>query len=166
MHWKRLTMEICGMGAVCLLSACVTKPTVDVTKAPFKATTDLAEAPTRASSELMRGTTDATVDLTEPTKEFTSSTSPRSWFTQDGVLKVEYKLMAFTVWNYENLRENLAQARGEYLESYATLLGIAPTNRAKFYVGAQRRYGSVFSDDMTAIQSVNILLKDFQITPP
>ena len=162
MKCKRLSMQICGMVAVCLLFACVTKPTIDVTKAPFKASTDLAQAPTRASSELTRGTTDATVDLTEPTKEFTSSTSPRSWFTQDGVLKVEYKLMAFTVWNFDNLRENLAQGRGEYLESYATLLGIAPGDRAEFSLVAQRRYGSVFSDDMTSIQSVNILLKDFK----
>jgi hypothetical protein len=154
MGCKRLTMQICGMGTLCLLSACVTKPTVDVTKAPFK-----------ASSELTRGTTDATIDLTEPTKEFTSSTSPRSWFTQDGVLKAEYKLMAFTVWNFDNLRENLAQARGEYLESYATLRGIAPTNRSGFYVDAQRRYGTVFSDNMTSIHSVNVLLNDQIILP-
>jgi len=145
MDCKRLTMEICGMGTLCLLSACITKPIVDVTKAPFK-----------ASSELSRGTTDATIGLTEPTKEFTSGTSPRSWFTQDGVLKAEYKLMAFTAWNFDNLRENLAQAGGEYIESYATLLGIAPTDRADFNAHAQRRYGIVFSDDVTSIQSVNI----------
>ena len=166
MKWKRLSLEISGLGAVCLLCACVTQPTLDVTKAPFKASSDLSEAPTRASSELTGGTTDATVDLTRPTKEFTSSTSPGSWFTQDHVLKADSKLMAFTVWNFENLRENLAQGRGEYLESYATLLGIAPKDRAEFYRGAQRRYGSVFSDEITPIQSVNLLLKEFQLTSP
>jgi len=166
MDWQRWAMQVCGIAAVCLSSACVTKPTVDVTEAPFKASTDLSEAPTRASSELTRGTTDATSDLTRPTKEFTSSTSPASWFNQDRVLKSEYKLMAFTVWNFENLRENLARGRGEYLDSYATLLGISPMERDAFNVEAQRRYGQLFSDNLTSIQSVNLLLKEFQTTPP
>jgi hypothetical protein len=160
MERKISTLDICGMWAICLLSACVTQPTLDVTKAPFKASTDLSEAPIRASSELTRGTTDATVDLTRPTKEFTSSTSPASWLNQDHLVKDEYKLMAFTVWNFENLRENLAQGRGEYLESYANLLGIAPLDRDQFYLRAQRGYGSTFSGDLTPIQSVNILLND------
>src|SRR5438067_2094463 len=81
MHAKnRSDSLLCAAVLASLLSGCmaiqplVTQPTLDVTKAPFKASTDLSEAPFRASSELTDGTSQAVTDLTEPTKEFTSST--------------------------------------------------------------------------------------------
>ena len=52
------------------LSGCITQPTVDLTKAPFKASTELSEAPLRASSELTNGTTNAANELVRPTNGF------------------------------------------------------------------------------------------------
>ena len=113
----------CLLGAAVLtswLSGCmaiqplVTQPTLDVTKAPFKASTDLSEAPFRASSELTNGTSQAVSDLTEPTKEFTSSTSPKSWFTGDGLIKAEHKVMAFTVLNYVRAFQVTDERRGSW----------------------------------------------------
>src|SRR5688572_21617504 len=115
---KANTYFICLTSAAALtslLSGCetmqplVTQPSLDVTKAPFKASTELSEAPFRASSELTDGTSQAATELTEPTKNFTSSTSPKSWFAGDGTVKSEYKVMAFTVLNYDNVKENIAR---------------------------------------------------------
>jgi len=149
-----------------LLSGCmaiqplVTQPTIDVTKAPFKASTDLSEAPFRASSELTNGTSQAVTDLTEPTKEFTSSTSPRSWFAGDGTLKAEHKVMAFTVLNYDNLKENIARGQGEYLASFASLVDVPEEGHAEFFAVAQALYPAVYGDGIRPVDSVNRLIAE------
>ncbi|HJU05431.1 MAG TPA: DUF3015 family protein, partial [Nitrospiraceae bacterium] len=122
--------------AASMFSACITAPTVDVTKAPFRASTELSEAPLRASSELTNGTSRAMGELTEPTRDFTSSTSPGAWFTGDGVLKAEHKVMAFAVYNFDNLKDDLAQGRGEYLASLAELAGVQADHQAEFFAMA------------------------------
>lgn len=153
-----------------LLSGCmaiqplVTQPTLDVTKAPFKASTDLSEAPFRASSELTDGTSQAVTDLTEPTKEFTSSTSPKSWFTGDGLLKPEHKVMAFTVLNYDNLKENIARGQGEYLASLASLVNVPQEGQAEFFAFAQGLYPTVYGEGITPVDSVNRLILELPKT--
>jgi hypothetical protein len=141
------------------LQPLVTQPTVDVTKAPFKASTDLSEAPLRASSELTDGTSQATGDLTRPTKEFTSSTSPKSWFTGDGTLKAEYKIMAFTVLNFDNVKENIAQGQGEYLASLATLADVPQGHRSDFFTSVRQRYTAVYGNGIQPVDSVNRLIR-------
>jgi hypothetical protein len=149
-----------------LLSGCmamqplVTQPTLDVTKAPFKASTDISEAPFRASSELTDGTSQGVTDLTEPTKNFTSSTSPRSWFTGDGTLRAEHKVMAFTVFNYDNLKENMAQGRGEYLASLAALVDVPQAEQVQFFAFAQSLYPKVYGDGVAPVDSVNRLIQE------
>src|SRR5918999_156829 len=132
--------------AVAMLCACITRPTVDVTKAPFRASTELSEAPIRASSELTNGTSRAMGELTEPTRDFTSSTSPGAWFTGDGLLKAEHKVMAFAVYNFDNLKEDMAQGRGQYLASLAALIGVPADRQARFFTVAQSRYPVVYAD--------------------
>lgn len=154
-----------------VLSGCVamqplvTQPTLDVTKAPFKASTDLSEAPFRASSELTDGTSQAVTDLTEPTKNFTSSTSPRSWFASDGTLKAEYKVMAFTVLNYDNVKENIARGQGEYLASLASLVNVPQEEQAAFFAFAQGLYPRVYGDGVEPVDSVNRLISELPKTP-
>lgn len=135
-------------------TGCITQPTLDVTKAPFRASTDLSEAPLRASSDLTDGTTQASSDLTRPTKEFTSSTSPRSWFSQDGVLKPEYKVTAFAAFNVENLREDLAKGEGEYGTSLMTLMGVPIEQHQEYLRDAQGRYPALFVDGRPAVESL------------
>jgi hypothetical protein len=154
-----------------LLSGCmaiqplVTQPTIDVTRAPFKASTDLSEAPFRASSELTNGTSQAVTDLTEPTKNFTSSTSPKSWFTGDGLLKAEHKVMAFTVLNYDNLKENIARGQGEYLASLASLVNVPQEGQAEFFVFAQGLYPTVYGEGIPPVDSVNRLIAELPKKP-
>jgi hypothetical protein len=143
----------------------VTQPTLDVTRAPFKASTDLSEAPFRASSELTDGTSQAVTDLTEPTKEFTSSTSPRSWFAGDGTLKAEHKVMAFTVLNYDNLKQDMAQGQGEYLASLATLVHVPREGQPEFFAFAQRLYPVVYGEGVKPVDSVNRLILELPKQP-
>lgn len=149
----------------CVMQPLVTQPTLDVTKAPFKASTELSEAPFRASSELTDGTSQAVTDLTEPTKNFTSSTSPRSWFAADGTLKAEYKVMAFTVLNYDNVKENIAQGQGEYLASLASLVHVPQEEQAGFFAFAQGLYPKVYGDGIEPVDSVNRLILELPKKP-
>lgn len=161
----------CAAVVTSLLSGCmaiqplVTQPTLDVTEAPFKASTDLSEAPFRASSELTNGTSQAVTDLTEPTKEFTSSTSPRSWFAGDGTLKAEHKVMAFTVLNYDNLKQDIARGQGEYLASLASLVDVPDEGQADFFAFAQSLYPTVYGEGVKPVDSVNRLIFELPKKP-
>lgn len=143
----------------------VTQPSLDLTKAPFNASTELSEAPFRASSELTDGTSQAVTDLTEPTKNFTSSTSPRSWFAADGTLKAEYKVMAFTVLNYDNVKENIARGQGEYLTSLASLVNVPQEEQARFFAFAQGLYPRLYGDGIEPVDSVNRLISELPKKP-
>jgi hypothetical protein len=74
------------------------------------------------------------------TKDFLSSTSPGEWFTGDGVLKADHKVIAFVAINFENLKQDMAQGRGEYLNSLSELIGIREERREAFFAYAQARY--------------------------
>ena len=143
----------------------VTQPTLDVTQAPFKASTDLSEAPVRASSELTDGTSQAVSDLTEPTKDFTSSTSPKSWFAGDGTVKAEYKVMAFTVLNYDNVKEDMARGQGEYLGSLASLVNVPQEEQSAFFAFAQSLYPSIYGEGIQPVESVNRLIAELPKKP-
>ena len=75
------------------------------------------------------------------TKDFLSSTSPGDWFTGDGVLKADHKVIAFVAINFDNLKQDMARGRGEYLNSLSELFGIQEERREAFFAYAQSRYG-------------------------
>jgi Protein of unknown function (DUF3015) len=74
------------------------------------------------------------------TKEFLSSTTPGDWFTGDGVLKADHKVIAFVAINFDNLKQDMARGRGEYLSSLSELFGIREERREAFFAYAQSRY--------------------------
>ena len=74
------------------------------------------------------------------TKDFFSSTSPGDWFTGDGALKAEHKVIAFVAINFDNVKQDMARAHGEYLNSLSELLGIRDERREAFFAYAQSRY--------------------------
>lgn len=78
--------------------------------------------------------------VTESVNKFLSSTTPGSWVTQDGLMKAEYRVTAFTSLNFENLKQNMAQGHGEYLSSLSTLLGVPQDRQAEFFNFVQQRY--------------------------
>lgn len=102
------------------------------------------------------GTTEATVD---PTLDFTSSTSGRIWWN-DGLLKSDYKALAFAAYNRGNLEQDLARGNGEYLASLDNLFGIGEQNRPAFHAAAQQRFESLAPvNPMMQIQQLRSLLE-------
>jgi hypothetical protein len=87
----------------------------------------------------LRGTTDQVTDTTQNT---TVSTSGRSWFTNDGLVRQGEHVNAFAALNYDNLMHDMAFGGGEYLSSLSTLLGVSDDQRPAFFQLAQRHYAT------------------------
>lgn len=81
----------------------------------------------------------AACTVTETVNDILSSTTPGDWYHGNGLLKAEYKALAFAAVNTENLLQDMARGRGEYLESMGKLLGVPPSQEQEFYGRAQRR---------------------------
>lgn len=104
------------------------------------ATRELVKAPFDATTAVSNGTTQATGELTQPSKEFTSSTTPGSLF------KNERQLRAFIAYNFNNLQRDIAQGRGEYLTSMATLAEIPPDRHRRLFSELQHRYPLLYQE--------------------
>ena len=78
--------------------------------------------------------------VTETISNFLSSTSGKSWFTEDGLIKADHRVQAFMAFNFENIKQDMAKGQGEYLDSLGTLMEIPPGRRAAFNAHAQSRY--------------------------
>lgn len=83
--------------------------------------------------------------LSDSTTNFVSSTTPGSWYTQDGLLKSDQKINAFVAINYEHLLQEMAQGEGEYLTAFATLLNIQPAHMRSFKDSAQHQFSLIGS---------------------
>ncbi len=78
--------------------------------------------------------------ITETINNILSSTSGKSWFTEDGQIKPDHRVQAFMAFNFENIKQDMANGQGEYLDSLSTLMEIPADGRASFYAHAQSRY--------------------------
>ncbi|MGB4067755.1 MAG: DUF3015 family protein [Nitrospira sp.] len=113
-------------------------------------------------ASLMFGTTGCTLkatinQTTDTTSNITGTTSGAAWWSEDGQIKPDFKTTAFVSFNHENLRQNLAAGRGEYLVSMSTLLGIPEDRQPAFFSAAQASYTQMADRDSTALLA---LLKD------
>jgi len=95
----------------------------------------------------LKATLDSTTDTTS---NFLSSTTPGAWFTEDGLLRAEQKVTAFTAYNQTNLEQDLARGQGEYLTSLGTLLGVVDDRQATFRSNAQDAFSTLVSYDQAA----------------
>lgn len=84
-----------------------------------------------------KGTTE---EITDTTQNTTVSTSGRSWFTNDGLVRQGQHANAFAALNYDNLTHDMAFGGGEYLSSLGSLLGVPDDQRAAFFQLAQSQY--------------------------
>ena len=62
-------------------------------------------------------------ETTDTTSNITGTTSGRIWWNEDGLLKSEHKVAAFTAYNADNLQTDTARGQGEYLASLDSLTG-------------------------------------------
>ena len=94
---------------------------------------------------------------TDTTSNITGTTSGAAWWSEDGQIKPDFKTTAFVSFNHENLRQDLAAGRGEYLVSMSTLLGVTEDRQPAFFSAAQASYAETIGKDSTALLE---LLKD------
>lgn len=94
----------------------------------------------------LKGTVKA---ITDPTTDISSSTSGRTWFTEDGLVRNEHQAAFFAAVNFENLKDEMSQGHGEYLASLGSLLGVAGDRQAEFAAWTQANYSQVISSDRT-----------------
>ncbi|MBA5876160.1 MAG: DUF3015 domain-containing protein [Nitrospira sp. CR1.2] len=60
-------------------------------------------------------------ETTDTTSNITGTTSGRIWWNEDGMLRPDHKVAAFTAYNAENLETDAARGQGEYLTSLGRL---------------------------------------------
>ncbi|TKB89004.1 MAG: DUF3015 domain-containing protein [Nitrospira sp.] len=113
-------------------------------------------------ASLMLGTTGCTLkatinQTTDTTSNITGTTSGAAWWSEDGQIKPDFKTIAFVSFNHENLRQDLAAGRGEYLASMSKLLGVPEDRQPAFFSAAQASYAEAIGKDSTALLS---LLRD------
>lgn len=95
-------------------------------------------------------TTKATLDTF---KNFTSSTSPESFFNADGLVEDSQKANLFAAVVYENLQQDIARGNGEYLTSLGVLLNIPADRQDEFRTLSQRRYPVLFDSARPALST-------------
>jgi hypothetical protein len=83
----------------------------------------------------------ATLDITtDGTTEYLSSTTGKSWWTEDGLVKRGEQVRAFVGTNYNNLLQEMAQGQREYLYAFVTILGISSHQEPLFQRLVQAPY--------------------------
>ena len=95
----------------------------------------------------LKGTTNQIIDTTS---NITGTTSGFAWFDEDGILRPDHKIIAFTSLNHANLEQDLARGQGEYLTSLGTLLGVVDDRQATFRSNAQDAFSTLVSYDQAA----------------
>jgi hypothetical protein len=97
---------------------------------------------------------------TDTTSNVTGTTSGRTWFTEEGIVKPDFKVTAFVALNEENLRHDMARGQGEYLSSVSRLLNVPANRQAEFFTLIQARYPVFAAMDFTVTQQVVAALRD------
>lgn len=83
----------------------------------------------------------ATIDtLTNGTTNFLSSSSGKSWWTEDGLVKRGEQARAFVSINHDTLLQEIAQGHGEYIHAFGTILGVPSHRQARFQRLIQDQY--------------------------
>ncbi len=106
----------------------------------------------------VKATLDQTIDTTTNVTGTTSSA--RSWFTEDGQMKAAFKTTAFVSFNHDNLTQDLAAGRGEYLSSMGVLLGVPGDRQPAFFSAAQTRYAQEAGQRIQDSAALLALLQD------
>jgi hypothetical protein len=101
----------------------------------------------------------AACTVTETVNDILSSTTPGDWYHDNGLLKEEYKALAFAAVNRDNLLQDMASGRGEYLESMGKLLRVPPSQEQEFFWRAQKRMGELTLSERTKPEEIVAALR-------
>jgi hypothetical protein len=86
--------------------------------------------------------------------------------TNDGIVKNDQEVAVFASVNLENLSQEMAQGRGEYLSSLASLMGIPAEQHAAFGSLTQEKYAALFASDTTTSGELLVALKQEMSSHP
>ena len=107
-----------------------------------------------------KGTTKATTDMTS---DVTATTSGKSWF-EGGLVKKDQEVNAFAHLNFDNLKQDMAKGRGEYLASLGSLMGVTPAYQNEFFALTQAHYTTLVRSEQTTpaemLVAINQILAD------
>lgn len=96
--------------------------------------------------------------LIDATPDISVSDPARTWWTEDGLLKPDYKVIAFAAYDRSNLEQDLARGEGEYLASLGTMLGVQENSRPTFEAAAQQRFEVMAPRDrMIQVKQLRVL---------
>src|ERR671924_2248267 len=95
------------------------------------------------------------------TTDLLSSTTPGVWYDNNGMFKDEYKAVAFTTLNFDNVKRDMARGEGEYLASLGTLLGVRLSEQAQFFDFAQHRATMLILSENTTPEQMVAVLKEW-----
>ena len=99
-------------------------------------------------------------ETTDTTSNVTGTTSGRTWFTEDGLLRPEHKLTAFMALNQTNVEQDMARGQGEYVTSLGTLLGLSDDQQVAFHAKAQGAFETLMTSDHEArLQQLRMLAR-------
>jgi len=78
--------------------------------------------------------------------------------TNDGVFASNQKVNAFAELNLDHLRQEMAQGRGEYLASFASLIGVPADRQGEFFALTQEKYTTLFASEETTSHEMLVAL--------
>lgn len=107
-----------------------------------------------------KGTTKQTTDTTS---NVTGTTSGKSWF-EGGLARKDQEVNAFADLNFENLKQDMAMGRGEYLASLGSLMGVTPARQDEFFALAQTRYTTLVPSEKTTPAEMLVALNQMLAT--
>ena len=116
---------------------------------------------TVALSATMPGCTtfDTSSDITTAPFDLTSSTSGTTPYPHGPTVRAE----RFVTHNFENLKQDVAQGRGEYIDSLGTLLGIPRQDLSQFAASMQE--SRFITETMTPQAMLDVLSRDARPWP-
>lgn len=111
----------------------------------------------------IKATLDSTSDIVS---NFLSSTSGRSYLTEDGLVREEMRTEVFVAANWSNLQQNIAQSDGEYLRAFESLLAVPSSQRGPFREAAQRHMGLLDSPGPNLATFMDLMTASARSLPP
>lgn len=100
----------------------------------------------------IKATTDTTTD---GTTEFLSSTTGKTWWTEEGLVKQGEHAGAFVSVNYDNLLQDIAKGEGEYLSAFGEILHVPSVDQQIFASRLQQHYAD--------LSEINVRQGDIQV---
>jgi hypothetical protein len=99
-------------------------------------------------SSLVRAYTNATFSSTF------GMTSGTSGCAEHSIVMKEKKAIHYTEANYHQLMQEMAEGQGEYVSTYAQVLGCSPRVQKAFTQSLKRHYGQIYTHDGVTPQEV------------